>query len=204
MSYRFEKIDEEISHRAGFLSLATVRYRGSDGAVIEREYVRHPGAVTVIPLCNDDTVLALWQFRAALGREVLEICAGKRDVAGEAPATTAERELAEELGLAARITVPLGVLVNSPGFTDEETHVFAAFGLSLISRDPQGIEESSMRPSRFSLERFSTLVGAGALHDAKTIASLAMLQSFLLSEPGRQLRSDAGEDSFSSSEFVLS
>ena len=41
------------------------------------------------------------QYRAAIGGELLEIPAGKRDVAGEAPEVTAARELAEEVGLRA-------------------------------------------------------------------------------------------------------
>jgi ADP-ribose pyrophosphatase len=204
MGEDFEYIDEETCYRGAFLSLAKVRYRSPRGESLEREVVRHPGAVTVVPLFDDNEIVALWQFRVAIGREVLEVCAGKRDVEGEPPILTAERELREELGLEAKVLLPLGTLFNSPGFCSEETQVFVAFGLSKVDRDPQGTEEMVMRSSRFSLGRFPTLVGAGAIHDAKTIASITMLQSFLLSEEAERVRREAGGDSVRSLEFSLS
>ncbi len=67
------------------------------------------------------TVLLVRQYRGAVDRELLEIPAGTRDVEGEAPDTTARRELEEEVGVRAGTMRLLGTMLNSPGFCDEET-----------------------------------------------------------------------------------
>ncbi len=60
-------------------------FEAPDGSTFEREIVHHPGAVSVVPLHDDGTVTLVRQYRAALDGDLLEIPAGKRDVAGEPP-----------------------------------------------------------------------------------------------------------------------
>ena len=74
--------------------------------------IRHPGAVTVVPLHEDGTVTLVRQYRAAVDAMVLEIPAGTRDKEGESPEDTARRELAEEAGLAAS---EVGAARSAPG-----------------------------------------------------------------------------------------
>lgn len=68
-----------------------------DGRTGLREYVRHPGAVVVIPVCEDGTLIFERQFRYPLRRAFLELPAGKID-AGEDILACARRELQEETG----------------------------------------------------------------------------------------------------------
>ena len=148
------------------------------GATFERDMVHHPGAVAVVPVDGDEVVLVR-QYRAAVDLEILEIPAGKRDVAGEAPELTAHRELAEEVGLTAGRLVKLAEFYNSIGFSDELSHVFLGTELSPVPDDRQGEEEEHMTVERIRLDDVPALVAAGELVDAKTVIGLLMAREHL-------------------------
>jgi ADP-ribose pyrophosphatase len=93
--------------------------------------VRHPGAVGVVALFSDGSVALVRQYRHAIGRELLEIPAGRLE-AGESPERAALRELEEETGLRGSHPEPLGSFFPAPGFCSEELHLF-------VVRDPQPV-----------------------------------------------------------------
>lgn len=170
----FTKIADTEVHRAFHFTVHEARFRAADGTEFSRDVVRHPGAVAVVPLHDDGTVTLVRQFRAALDGELLELPAGLRDVAGEADARTAERELVEEAGLAARHLEHLVTFHNSPGFCDESVSVFLATGLEEVAHDRQGIEEHHMTIERLPLDAAIAMVGDGRVTDAKTIIGLTL------------------------------
>ena len=86
--------------------------------------------MSVVPLLDDGRVVLVRQYRAACDRHLLEIPAGKRDVAGEPPEQAARRELAEEVGYRAGRAAGLARFYNSAGFSDEFSHVFLARDLA--------------------------------------------------------------------------
>ncbi len=161
----------------GFLAVSDVVVRAADGGEATRTVVRHPGAVVIVAIRRDGVVLAQQQFRAALGREVLELPAGKRDVPGESVIETARRELAEECGVVADHLVEIGAFYNSPGFCDERTWVVAATGLRTTSRTPQSPEEDEATLVGLRLDELDDLVATGTLEDAKSIVGLAMARA---------------------------
>ena len=115
---------------AGFLAVERLHVAGPDGEEFDRHVVRHPGAVVVVPvIANPDggsDALLVRQWRVATGGDLLEVPAGKRDVDGEAPEVTANRELEEEIGYRAGRLDLLCEFYNSPGFCDEYTYLFLA------------------------------------------------------------------------------
>ena len=117
----FSHLRDELLVEGHVISVFRSTFRGPDGEEFDREVVRHPGAVSVVPLTDDGEVVLVRQYRAPLDRFLLEIPAGKRDVEGEPPEETARRELAEEVGLVPTELVPLAVFHNSVGFCDEES-----------------------------------------------------------------------------------
>lgn len=171
---RFEKISETELAAGWRVSFGRARFRSEDGEEFERDVVHHPGAVAVVPLHDDGTVSLVRQFRAVLERDLLELPAGIRDVAGEPEAVTAARELQEEVGLRAAQLEHLVTFHNSPGFCDEAVHVFLATDLSPCADDRQGIEEEHMTVERIPFEGALALVEVGAITDAKTIIGLTM------------------------------
>ena len=172
-------VGEEQLASYGFFSVSALELAGPEGALGRRTVVRHPGAVVVVPLRQDGVVVAQYQYRAALGRDVLELPAGKRDVVDEPPEETARRELEEECGLTAHRYVLLGSFYNSPGFTDEHTLVFAATGLGRGRRAPQSGEEEQLELVGIKLDELDGLLVAGMLEDAKSIVALAMARARL-------------------------
>lgn len=170
----FAHVGDQLLHRGAVISLVDASYTAPDGSSFTREVVRHPGAVSVVPLHDDGTVTLVRQYRAALDRELLEIPAGKRDVAGEPPERTAVRELAEEVGLRAGRLEPLAEFVNSAGFSDEYSYVFLATDLVVVEDDRQGLEEQHMVIERVALDAVPGMIARHEVVDAKTMIGLTL------------------------------
>jgi 8-oxo-dGTP pyrophosphatase MutT (NUDIX family) len=137
MSSRFEKTGSETIYEGGFFTVRRDTFRHEDGEEVTRDIVSHPGAVGIVVL-DGDAVWFVRQPREAIGRpDFLEIPAGKLDEEGEEPLDTAKRELAEEIGKQAETWEPLGSFYTSPGFTDEQVHLFLATGISDVDEQPQ-------------------------------------------------------------------
>lgn len=168
----FERLGGETVYDGSFISLEVARFRYPDGDEVERAIVRHPGAVGVV--CHDDEHLVLVrQPREAVGDpDVLELPAGKLEE-GEDVMTTAQRELAEEVGLAAEHWEPLTSYWSSVGVMDEEVHVVYATGL----REEHGAEAEEHERIEVVRWPLADLDGAlAATKDAKTIIGLLLLR----------------------------
>jgi 8-oxo-dGTP pyrophosphatase MutT (NUDIX family) len=180
----FRVLEESTVATGGFLALAETRVVGPDESVHQRFIVRHPGAVVVVPVDDDrEHAFLVRQYRAAVDRELLEIPAGKRDVDGEPPITTAHRELEEEVGRRAGTMVPLAEFYNSPGFCDEYTYLYCALDLEeLPERRTVTAEEHAMTIERIALANVDALIAAHEIVDAKTIIGLLLARSYLVRE----------------------
>jgi ADP-ribose pyrophosphatase len=124
----FERIGVDEVWSGRIADVRVERWR-IDGEEVEREVVGHPGAVAI--LAHDGEKLYLVrQPREPVGDpSLLELPAGKLDHDGEDVLTTAKRELAEEIGKGARTWRHLTTFWSSPGFSDEEIHVYLATDL---------------------------------------------------------------------------
>ena len=179
----FRVVGSETLLDAGFLSMSRLHVAASDGEEFDRHVVHHPGAVVVVPiLANPEggsDALLVRQWRVATGRVLLEIPAGKRDVEGEPPEITANRELEEEVGYVAGRLDKLCEFYNSPGFCDEYTHLFLATELEERTRAAVSHEEAAMTVERVPLDRVDDLIATGELIDAKSIIGLLLARRFL-------------------------
>jgi 8-oxo-dGTP pyrophosphatase MutT (NUDIX family) len=148
----------------------TVAMPGGGDSV--RDVVRHPGAVTVVALDEDDRVVLLRQYRHPVGRYLWELPAGLRDADGEPPLETAKRELAEEAQLAAGRWSLLTTHFSSPGFSDEMVLAYLAEDLSDVDR-PEGFvvehEELDMTLERVPLATAVQRVFDGDIRNASTV-----------------------------------
>ena len=118
--------------RARLVTVRSDKVRTPDHQVAERDVVLHPGAVAVLALDAADRVLMIRQYRHPVGRLLWEIPAGLRDVAGEDPWVTAQRELAEEASYRARDWRVLADYYSSPGYSTERLRVFLARDLEPV------------------------------------------------------------------------
>jgi ADP-ribose pyrophosphatase len=177
----FRSLGEQVLHRGPVVRVTSATIAAPDGSTHEREVVRHPGAVAVVPLLDDGTTVVLVrQYRSALDALVLEIPAGKCDVDGEAAERTAARELEEEVGYRAGRLEPLGVIHNSPGFSDERVIIFLASDLLAGEATPHGVEEEHMAVEHVPLTDVDALVADGRITDAKTVVGLLLARDKLL------------------------
>ncbi len=170
----FSKLGEEELVRSKVFRVVRSRFADPDGGEFERTIVQHPGAVAVVPLHDDGTVSLVRQYRAALEDDLLELPAGTRDVAGEPDQLTAERELAEEAGLAAGRVELLATFHTAPGMTDEVISVFLARDLREVPHDRQSVEEHAMTVERIHLDDALAMAIDGRITDGKTIVGLLL------------------------------
>ena len=142
---------------------------GRDGTTHQREVIRHPGAVVLLPLIDSDTVVLIENTRLTVKETLLELPAGTREV-GEPVETTARRELMEETGYQAAKLQPIHQFYSAPGICDELMHLFLATELTEGEPDRESTEE--IRNSVLDREEVIRRIQSGAIRDAKTLVGL--------------------------------
>ena len=149
-----------------------------------REYIRHPGAVAIVPVLADGSVVMVKQCRYPLATLLWEIPAGKLDHGPEEDTLEcAKRELSEETGLTADHWRKLTVLETTPGFCNERIHLYLATGLHAGKTHPD--EDEFVCTLRMPLSDAVQKVMDGTFRDGKTALALLMVQQ-LLSAPCKQ------------------
>ena len=170
-----ERINSQETHEGKQISVRVDEFRFPDGSTSEREIVAHPGAV-VIAAHDDEVLFMVRQPREAIGEEAfLELPAGKLDVEGETPLEAAKRELVEEVGVEASDWEKLKSIYTSPGFTDEEAHLFFATGLRRV--DPQPTEGERIDIVEVPLAELDHVIDECA--DAESLVGLLLLRARL-------------------------
>ena len=146
-----------------------------DGHVMKREYLRHPGAVAVIALDDENRVALVRQYRHPVRHRLVEPPAGLLDVQGEDYLLGAQRELAEEVGLAAADWRVLTDVFSSPGMASESTRVYLARVLTSAD-SPEGFlaegEEADMDAVWAPLEDLVDAVLNGDVHNPYVVSGV--------------------------------
>jgi len=169
---RFERLDARTVHEGRIVTLRIERYRYPDGEEVEREVVRHQGAVGIVVHDGTDLFLVRQPREVIDDPDFLEIPAGRLDVEGEAPLEAAQRELAEEIGKAAERWEHVTDYVSSVGVMDEVVHLYVATGLS--ERRAEAEHNERIEIVRWPL---ADLDGAIAeVSDSKTLIGLLLLE----------------------------
>jgi len=140
-----------------------------NGATVDLETIRHPGAAAVVPVKDDGTVVLIRQFRHEAGGFIYEIPAGKLHP-GEDPLHCASRELEEEVGYQASSFELLFSIFTAPGFADEVIHVYKATGLTKGRQqlDPDEVLDVIEMPLSEAVNKIED----GTIRDAKTIVGV--------------------------------
>ena len=163
-----EQLTYEPAFQGRLLKVFRDEVKLPDGKNGVREYIKHPGAVVVIPVCADGRLIFERQFRYPLRRAFLELPAGKLDP-DEDILACARRELQEETGYVGAEWRHLGVMHPCIGYSDERIEVFFAHGLSLAARaldEGEFLEVLSLR-----VDEVEQAIRAGRITDAKTITA---------------------------------
>ena len=173
-------LSSERRYQGRVISLDVDTVGFPDGSQGPLEMIRHPGAAAVVPFVDppgspDPRVLLIHQFRHAADGYIWEIPAGRLDP-GETPDDCARRELVEETGMRAERLERITTIYTTPGFTDEQIHLYVADGLVEGAHHREADEFLELRPTRWS--EILRLMERGEIADGKTLVALLYLQAF--------------------------
>ena len=184
--------------RSRLVTVRTDEVRTPENQLAERDVVLHPGAVAALALDAADRILMIRQYRHPVGRLLWEIPAGLRDVAGEDPWVTAQRELIEETGYRARDWRVLADFYSSPGYSTERLRIFLARDLEAVPAAERHFvprdEEAHLLLGWLPLDEAVRKVFAGELHNGP--AALAIMAGYAARSEGfdRLRPADAPEE----------
>ncbi len=141
-----------------------------DGNTATREYIKHLGAVCVVPVTDEGEIVLVRQYRYAIGRELLEIPAGKLDYRGEIPEEAALRELREETGAHCEKLTSLGEYYGSPALISERIFVYLAEGLTFGESSLD--EDEFLTVEKIPVDELVEMICDGKITDGKTQAAV--------------------------------
>ena len=146
-----------------------------NGKEATREWIKHPGASSVIPILPDGRIILVRQYRYPIGEVTLEVPAGKLDAPDEDPLVCAERELSEETGYTAARITKLTTIATTVGFSNEKIHLYAAEGLTPGKQHTD--EDEFINVVKVPLEEAVAMTRDGRIVDAKSVISILMLDA---------------------------
>ena len=172
-----QTLDDRLMYEGDYLKLHRATVQLPNGATSYREYLKHPGAVMIIPLFENGDVLLERQYRYPMRKVFIEFPAGKKD-AGEAPLETAKRELLEETGYRAERYTHVTDIHNALAYCDEVIHFHLAEGL--IQAGEQQLDDNEfVQVLRVPLSQLMTWIKNGWVSDVKTQLGAFWLQDYL-------------------------
>ena len=173
------KLSSELIYDGKVVHLYRDAVRLPNGHESIREVVRHVGAVCVLPLFEDGSVLVERQFRYPHDRVLWEIPAGKLDSKAEAHLAAVKRELYEETGYTADKFTSLGLLYTTPAFVDEVIEMYLAEGLH-TENDGQHLDEDEfLTVEKLHIDTLCDMVMRGEIPDAKTQVAVLKVKRLL-------------------------
>ena len=170
-----KKIQTLATLKTPSFSAALDEVKLRDGRISRRIKIDHPEACAVLPFVSEREILMVRQYRYALGRETLEIPAGKVDP-GEGPEACVRRELLEETGYEAERMNWIYTYAPAIGYSNELIHIYAGHNLKRIRDQIDEREISAIE--RVSLDRVKALIREGVILDGKTLIGLSMMGLF--------------------------
>ena len=168
------KVSSTEHYRNSFLHIHEDDIILPDGGPSKRIVVTHVGAVSVIALTEAKELLLVRQYRYPLGRETLEIPAGKLE-ANEEPIATAKRELEEETGYTCETLELLGSHATEPGFTNVIIHQFLATDVQKMAVALEHDEEEFVELLTVNKDQALMMVATGEIIDLKTVYAVQYL-----------------------------
>ena len=176
MSLLEEKtISSENIFSGKVISLQVDEVELPNGKIAKREIIKHPGAVAIIAITDENKIVMVEQYRKALEQTIIEIPAGKLE-SGEQPDVCAKRELEEETSYECESLELLNSFYTSPGFANEIVHVYLAKGLTK-KEDAAGLDEDEfVNLMELTIGEALQAIEEKKIYDAKTIFAVQYLQ----------------------------
>jgi ADP-ribose pyrophosphatase len=170
-----KKLNEVWVYRGKSMSARADEILMPDGKHAMREFAVQYDAACIAPLTAARELLFVKQFRYAIGKEILELPAGKIDKEDKNPLENAKRELFEETGATSDDYFSLGEMYPSPGFSTEKLYIFGC-NVSKIGA-PHPDDDEILEVVKIPLDDAAKMVADGEIRDAKT--QIAVLKLYL-------------------------
>jgi ADP-ribose pyrophosphatase len=172
----YELRDKQLIYDGKKLRLELHHLRNEEtDAMHTREVIVHNGAVVILPVVDEKTIILIRSYRHSIRQTLLELPAGTLEK-NENPMNCAGRELLEETGYVAGKLVPLGNFYTSPGILTEKMYAFAALDLQQNKQSLEEGEEIELAPTL--LDEAINMIRDGRIMDGKTIATLLAYDKF--------------------------
>ena len=173
-----EIVAAETVARTRLFHVEQLDLRFSNGVEVQYERLKSNsgGAVLVVPMLDDDTVMLIREYAAGVHRYELGLPKGRIEP-GEDLLEAANRELMEEIGYGANQLKHLTAFTLAPGYLGHHTQIVLAQGLYLQSCDGDEPEELEVVP--WSLSNLSQLLIRDDVTEARSIAALYMVRDLL-------------------------
>jgi ADP-ribose pyrophosphatase len=168
------ELHSTIVYRSKRFAIDQVRGIDAQGRVVEKEVMRHPGAVVLLPVLEDGRIVMIRNYRVSVNRWLLELPAGTMEL-GEPPEVTAQRELIEETGYSARQLRLLHRFYAAPGVSDEQMHLYLATGL--VAGTPHREADEEIENELLTVDQVKCKLQAGEIVDAKSLVGLLLAPS---------------------------
>ena len=176
MDLKETRLDGGVVFDGGILNVTRDRVKLPDGAETHREFIRHPGAVVILPLFDDNSVLLERQFRYPLDKVFIEYPAGKID-AGENDLACAKRELQEETGYTAGNWQFVCTIHNAIAYSDEHLELYLARNLTA---GPARLDDGEfLETFRATVPELLEMVQTGQITDVKTVIGTFWLEKII-------------------------
>ena len=165
---------------SGNISLRLDKFK-LNSKIIEKEIVEHLPSIGIIPVLNNTDILFVTQYRHAVGKDILEIPAGKIEK-DETPEQAALREMAEEIGYTGKLS-PVMQWYLAPGYDTELMHVYVATNLKKIKKTAQNLDDDeNIIVKRMKFTSAIKKCINGEFQDVKTVAALLVYAKTLEAE----------------------
>lgn len=162
-------LEENLIYDGKIVKLYVDKVELPNGNTSTREYMKHPGGVSIVALTDKEEILFVKQFRYPYKNVIMEIPAGKLNY-GEDPFLAGKRELREETGAIAEKYTDLGTLLPSPGYTAEIIYMYLAENLTFGDTDFD--DDEFLTLEKIPLKKAVEMVMSGEIADAKSQAAI--------------------------------
>jgi ADP-ribose pyrophosphatase len=173
---KFELLKSELIYKGRGFGVRLDYMRTPNGNEVKYDIVDHVGSISIVPIDENGQVYFVRQYRPAAKDELLELPAGTLNE-GENPVDAANREIREEIGMAAQNVKEIGSFYLAPGYSTELMHVYLATGLTEDPLDPDSDEFLSVE--KMSLQKALEFAESGQLLDAKSVAALYLAKKHI-------------------------
>lgn len=171
------KSEQRYAGKVFNLVIDEVEYPSGNKGI--REVAQHPGGAVAVPLLNDGTIVLVRQFRYPMKQYLYELPAGKLNI-GEDPKLCAARELEEETGYIAGSLKKLISIYTTPGFCNEQLHIFLA---TELRQSPHGqrLEEGELDLTieKIPFQQAVAMIEREEIVDSKTICGILLADRLL-------------------------